>query len=226
MKQKRFILLIAAVLLLVFPALAVAATPPKLGERGWKIKIAQEKLNVVGVTTPVTGVYSKDTAEALRKFQKTNKLTTNGLLDDKTYAKLVGAAFEREGIRGVSGKAVVRTVAKYKGVPYTFGGATPKGFDCSGYVNYVFNEYKAKLPRTADAQCLAGIFVLQKDLREGDLVFFITEGSGPSHVGIYAGNANFWHASSSKGIMLSNLREDYWRTRYYRARRVLTEAGR
>ena len=115
-----------------------------------------------------------------------------------------------EGIPDVRGKDIVKTAAKYKGVPYKFGGTTPKGFDCSAYVQYVFGRHDAKLPRTADAQVLDGIFVYA---------------SGASHVGIYAGSGKFWSASTSRGVVLDSLDTGYWKEHYYGARRVLIENG-
>lgn len=81
------------------------------------------------------------------------------------------------------------------------------------------------MPRSADVQVLEGIFVLQKDLKPGDLVFFSTYAPGASHVGIYAGSGKFWSASTSKGVVLSSLQDSYWKSRYYGARRVLIENG-
>lgn len=221
MKQKLYMAVTLALLILVLPETALAAsTPLKVGDKGWKVKVAQQKLNIIGINTEITGSFSANTERALKDFQKKHKLKVTGLLDDTTYQKVINAAFEKEGIRGVSGKEIITTAAKYKGVPYKFGGTTPKAFDCSGYVQYVFAQHKAKLPRMADAQCLEGIFVLKKDLREGDLVFFTTYEPGASHVGIYAGKDKFWNASSH-GVMLSSLKEKYWSERYYGARRVL-----
>ena len=221
MKQKLYMAVTLALLILVLPETALAASSPlKVGDKGWKVKVAQQKLNVIGINTEITGSFSANTEKALKDFQQKYKLKVTGLLDDATYQKVINAAFEKEGIRGVSGKEIITTAAKYKGVPYRFGGTTPKAFDCSGYVQYVFAQHKAKLPRMADAQCLEGIFVLKKDLREGDLVFFTTYEPGASHVGIYAGKDKFWNASSH-GVMLSSLKEKYWSERYYGARRVL-----
>ena len=225
MKQKLCMAVALALLILVLPETVLAASVPlKVGDKSWKVKVTQQKLNVVGINTEITGNFSKDTEKALKDFQQKNKLKVTGLLDDVTYQKVISAAFEKEGIRGVSGKEIITTAAKYKGIPYKFGGTTPKAFDCSGYVQYVFAQHKARLPRMADAQCLEGIFVLKKDLREGDLVFFTTYEPGASHVGIYAGKDKFWNASSH-GVMLSSLKEKYWSDHYYGARRVLADSS-
>ena len=226
MRHKLYLTVICVLLILLLPQTVLAASAPlKTGDKGWKVKVAQQKLNVIGINTEITGRFSKETENALKKFQKKYKLKVTGLLDDKTYRKVIDAAFAREGIRGVSGTEIIATAARYKGVPYKFGGTTPKAFDCSGYVQYVFAQHKAKLPRLADAQCLEGIFVLKKDLREGDLVFFTTYEPGASHVGIYAGKNNFWNASSH-GVMLSSLKEKYWSEHYYGARRVLADSDK
>ena len=195
-------------------------------QSNWRLKVAQQKLQVLGFSDErPSGRMTEATGSALKSFQKQHKLKADGELNDATYHKLTWEAFAKEGIPKVKGKEIVSRAAKYKGVPYVFGGTTPKGFDCSGYVQYVFKDCKAKLPRLADEQALQGIFVTQKQLRPGDLVFFTTYAAGASHVGIYAGDGQFWSASSSKGVMLSSLKDDYWKQRYYGARRVLITNG-
>lgn len=192
----------------------------------WKTKVAQQKLLLLGYSSEKpNGHLSKATETALKKFQKDNGLKNTGKLDDKTYRKLNWIAFTKEGISKVKGTDIVKAASKHKGVPYVFGGTTPKGFDCSGYVQYVFQKKQAKLPRTADAQALQGIFVTQSQLKPGDLVFFTTYEAGASHVGIYAGNNKFWSSTSSKGVTLVSLQDSYWKSRYYGARRVLIENG-
>lgn len=192
----------------------------------WRLKVAQQKLQVLGLSSEKpSGRMTESTSTALKSFQKQHKLQANGKLDDVTYRKLTWEAFTKEGIAKVQGRDIVSRAAKYKGVPYVFGGTTPKGFDCSGYVQHVFKDCKAKLPRLADEQALEGVFVTQKQLRPGDLVFFTTYTAGASHVGIYAGEGKFWSATSSRGIVLSSLKEDYWKSRYYGARRVLITNG-
>ena len=195
-------------------------------QSNWRLKVAQQKLQVLGFSDErPSGRMTDATSSALKSFQKHYKLKADGELNDATYHKLTWEAFAKEGIPKVKGKEIVSRAAKYKGVPYVFGGTTTKGFDCSGYVQYVFKDCKAKLPRLADEQALQGIFVTQKQLRPGDLVFFTTYAAGASHVGIYAGDGQFWSASSSKGVILSSLKDDYWKQRYYGARRVLITNG-
>lgn len=198
----------------------------QLQQSNWRLKVAQQKLQVLGFSDErPSGRMTEATSSALKSFQKRHKLKADGELNDATYHKLTWEAFAKEGIPKVKGKEIVSRAAKYKGVPYVFGGTTTNGFDCSGYVQYVFKDCKAKLPRLADEQALQGIFVTQKQLRPGDLVFFTTYAAGASHVGIYAGDGQFWSASSSKGVMLSSLKDDYWKQRYYGARRVLITNG-
>lgn len=227
MRKKSWLTVICCLLLVcLLPSLAMAKNKTKAPARDWKLTVAQQKLELLGYGVDrKDGRISKDTTEAIKKFQKENGLKKSGKLDTKTYNKISWEAFKMEGIPDVRGKDIVKTAAKYKGVPYKFGGTTPKGFDCSAYVQYVFGRHDAKLPRTADAQVLDGIFVLKSKLKPGDLVFFSTYASGASHVGIYAGSGKFWSASTSRGVVLDSLDTGYWKEHYYGARRVLIENG-
>ena len=116
---------------------------------------------------------------------------------------------------------IIQTGKKYIGVPYVWGGSTPSGFDCSGFVQYVFRQHGISLPRTSAQQYGVGTAVSKAALKAGDLVFFNTSGSGVSHLGIYLGNGEFLHASTSKGVTISLLSNSYWATRYIGAKRVL-----
>ncbi|WP_102346170.1 C40 family peptidase [Bacillus sp. Marseille-P3661] len=119
--------------------------------------------------------------------------------------------------------SLIKNSKKYIGTPYVFGAKSPSaGFDCSGFAQYVFEEKGIQLPRTTSQQFKAGKAINKKDLIKGDLVFFQTYRTGPSHLGIYIENNKFIHASTSKGITISSLNESYWNSRYIGARRVLT----
>ncbi|MBV8153505.1 MAG: C40 family peptidase [Candidatus Eremiobacteraeota bacterium] len=115
---------------------------------------------------------------------------------------------------------LTRSALRFLGTPYVFGGDSPSGFDCSAYVQHVFGMVGISLPRTADAQYDVGSAAVGGP-QPGDLVFFQTYTYGPSHVGIYLGNGEFVHASSSHGVMVSKLSESYWASRYLGAKRLI-----
>lgn len=117
-------------------------------------------------------------------------------------------------------RQLTSSALRFLGTPYVFGGTNSSGFDCSGYVQHVFAMLGVSVPRTADAQYDAGHRVLG-GMKAGDLVFFHTYAPGVSHVGIYIGNGNFVHASSSHGVMVSSLSDSYWAARYLGAKRLI-----
>lgn len=114
---------------------------------------------------------------------------------------------------------LVQFAEQFTGTPYRWGGTTPSGFDCSGFVQYVFAHMGRTLPRTSYGQYGAGYGISKSDLKPGDIVFFDTYGSGASHDGIYVGNGQFINAASSR-VEIDNLNSDYWATHYIGARRV------
>ncbi|MGN7408130.1 C40 family peptidase [Sporosarcina sp. SAFN-010] len=111
---------------------------------------------------------------------------------------------------------------KFKGAPYLWGGTTPAGFDCSGYILHVYTHFNMSLPRTSEDQFKVGTPVALDDLQPGDLVFFKdTYKPGISHTGIYLGNNQFISAASS-GVTVDKLTgHSYWGPRYAGAKRVL-----
>jgi hypothetical protein len=112
--------------------------------------------------------------------------------------------------------------ASFLGTPYVYGGSSPWGFDCSGFVSYLYKQHDIQLHRCADAQMQDGLIVSRDNLRVGDLVFFSIEGPWvASHVGIYVGNGQMIH-SANGGVHYSSLDADYWDRYYVGARRILS----
>ncbi len=110
----------------------------------------------------------------------------------------------------------------WKGVRYRMGGTSKRGIDCSAFVQTTFRQqFGLDLPRSTYEQEDSGKSIQRGKLRPGDLVLFHS-GSTGRHVGIYLGNDSFVHASTSNGVMISNLNEAYWKNRYRDARRVLS----
>lgn len=109
---------------------------------------------------------------------------------------------------------------KWRGVPYRLGGNNQKGIDCSALVQILYKEqFGIDLPRTTATQVKEGKKVSRKDLKIGDLVFFKT-GRNTRHVGVYIGDNQFVHASTSRGVMISTL-NNYWNNSYWQGRRIL-----
>ena len=127
------------------------------------------------------------------------------------------------GHQPVSGnvKEVLTYAHTFTGVPYKFGGTTPEGFDCSGYIRHVFKKIGYDMPRQADEQFRVGKKVEKSNLQPGDLVFFETYEPGISHSGIYIGDGQFISATSSSGVAVADIDDSYWGPRYVGAKRVL-----
>jgi cell wall-associated NlpC family hydrolase len=122
---------------------------------------------------------------------------------------------------GTAGPALARTAETLLGLPYREGGALPDGFDCSGLVNYVFARHGIAVPRDVRRQAAAGAAVARDDIAPGDLVFFSTTGSGPTHVGIALEGGRFVHAPKSGGVVrVESMSASYWTSRFVTARRV------
>jgi cell wall-associated NlpC family hydrolase len=119
------------------------------------------------------------------------------------------------------GSAIVSEALSLQGVPYRNGGSDPSGFDCSGFVWYVFGRQGVGIPRTVAAQFGAGQAVDADDLEPGDLVFFETAQSPASHVGVVIDADRFVHAPSSRGeVRVERLSAPYWSRRFAGARRL------
>ena len=119
------------------------------------------------------------------------------------------------------GLAIVSAALRLRGTPYAPGGSTPNGFDCSGFVQYVFAEQGLALPRTVTGLFDASVEIPFEQLSPGDLLFFRTSADEPSHVAIAVGDGTFVHAPSSRGVVrVESLATAYWRERFDSVRRV------
>ena len=121
-------------------------------------------------------------------------------------------------------KQIIRTAEKYLGIPHCMGGTTKKCLDCSGLTYLSFTANKINIPRRSQDQARYGIIVLDKnELKKGDLVFFTKSYNSPdyiTHVGIYLGNGRFIHASTSKGVIITEIQNPWWSERFVFGTRV------
>lgn len=156
-----------------------------------------------------TGYFGSLTEQSVISFQKDNYLAADGIVGHATA-------------RTIKVDLITSSSKNYLGVPYVWGGTSPSGFDCSGFIYYVFLNNGIAIPRTTDLQYYnAGTWVSYNNLEPGDLVFFTTYAPGPSHVGMYLGNGQFIQASSSKGVTISDLSNSYFSARYIGAKRII-----
>ena len=237
---------------LLFASHTVFASPTlQEGSHGHDVLLLQKKLQAVGYEiSSVDGVYGAETERAVAEFQRDNKIRITGIVNNATWRALQrakkikwgsdvpkpitkknDAALKSKGALAPNNtpilarnkvSALLQTARSYIGVPYQFGGTTPKAFDCSGYLQYVFAKNGINIPRTADEQYKLGLRTkTSKQLVPGDLVFFTTYEAGASHCGIYLGEDKFIHASSSKGVRIDTLKDDYWAPRYLGGKHIV-----
>lgn len=124
---------------------------------------------------------------------------------------------------------VVWTAVTYKGVPYKYGGTTRKGMDCSGLIHTSFKKRNIYLPRTSYSMFSEGYEIPLREVRRGDLLFFITakKRNVVNHVGLVTSvdndNIQFIHSTTSRGVIVSSLSMPYWKAAFYKAKRVLRD---
>jgi cell wall-associated NlpC family hydrolase len=164
------------------------------------------------VATTNSTVVQKQVATTNSTVAEKPAVTSNSTVTEKPAVTSNSTVTEKPAETSASKvQAIIDEAKKYIGTPYSWGGNTPAGFDCSGFTKYVFNKVGISLPRTTAAQWDATTPVNSPSI--GDLVFFETYKKGPSHVGIYLGNSKFISAASS-GVTISDMTSTYWKTRY------------
>jgi cell wall-associated NlpC family hydrolase len=146
--------------------------------------------------------------------------------DKKVDLKTVTAKSKTAAANTSSGpldsQKMMDVILGYLGTPYLYGGDTKAGIDCSAFSQQVFDQAATvTLPRTTHDQVQQGMAAAKENLKFGDLVFFNTTGTSPSHVGIYIGDALFAHASEAFGVTISSLESTYFKKRFTEARRII-----
>ncbi|WP_217585477.1 NlpC/P60 family protein [Lentibacillus saliphilus] len=211
------------------------------------VKIVQETLQYFGYYTgEVDGLFGPLTTKAVEKAEDIHDIqlmpqvtetalqtlyetdTTESTVStnqqpaqQETEATEQKKPVETKEVKKKSGNDVtslIQTAQSLLGTPYVWGGTSPGGFDCSGFIQYVFKSQNKTTPRTVSDMWNFSQPVNNRSI--GDLVFFETYKPGPSHMGIYIGDGKFIHAGVSKGVSVSHLSENYWKTRYLGTRRV------
>ncbi len=138
-------------------------------------------------------------------------------LASQFFSQVMGVA-----VSATSNTKMYQFIYDWLGTPYRLGGDTKKGIDCSGFAYELYNKTFNTIIGNNSRNIFSMVNPINKiDLKEGDLVFFKIHSKAISHVGVYIGDNKFAHASSSKGVMISNLQEPYWQRYFYKGGRVL-----
>lgn len=194
----------------------------RMGDQGSEVAEIQGYLIKLGYDVMADGDYGPSTVDAVKSFQQTQGLKASGMVDENTYRVLIGREMPEVSRGTVSmARRLIATAMQYIGTPYVFGGnSLYYGIDCSAYTQQIYAQIGINLPRTADVQYEVGTPISRSELLPGDEVFFTTYTYGASHCGIYVGDGNFIHASSSRGVTISSLNDHYYSTHYIGARRM------
>jgi lipoprotein Spr len=177
-------------------------------------------------------VYLKKASDALEaepvlsKPERTDRMPDNLTDVEKSNWLQLKYSIQMDiAVEEINNIPLLQKIDEWWGTPYVLGGSSKRGVDCSYFTLDVMNAiYNTNLKRTAAEQYTQSEKIDWSDLKEGDLIFFKTDGSRSiSHVGIYMTNNKFAHASTSQGVTISDLSEPYWQKRLYSLGRVLKQ---
>ena len=142
-------------------------------------------------------------------------LPDNTAIETATPIQLKYAVLLNTEVEAVQNETLFSAIDEWYGTRYELGGSSKDGIDCSAFVQAVYSKlFQIAMPRTVKEQYQMVRHISRTELKEGDLVFFHTHGSGVTHVGIYLQNNKFVHAATSGGVMISDLFEEYWVNRF------------
>ncbi|MEB6622480.1 NlpC/P60 family protein [Enterobacter roggenkampii] len=166
------------------------------------------KFTVIAGLVLTSAFFSTSALSSTLKDKRTNSFSYSTALNENEVKQKLLSEFSR-----------------WEGVKYKFGGSSTQGIDCSALMQAIYHSAFAehlpgRLPRTTAQQLTQGISTGKHELRAGDLVFF-RMAKNERHVGVYIGDDRFIHASTSQGVMISSLNNDYWDKRYKTARRIM-----
>ena len=210
----------------------------RIGDVHERVAEIQQKLKEYGyyAGATVNNYYGTMTQTAVFNFQKANGITPDGIAGSATQARLfdetpvnfndyLAAGGLEYSPRDELVADILNYAKQYQGVPYVYGGASPSGFDCSGFTMYVYRHFGYYFAHGATAQSnRLGAELSSSQLLPGDLVFFDTNGGHDSieHVGIYIGNGEFIHASSGSGrVIINSLYSGYYSGTFLWGKRVI-----
>lgn len=192
-----------------------------IGSQNGDVTSLQADLRTLGYFTyPTnTGYFGEVTATAVMAFQKAHGLEENGKVGLTTGPMIKAEADAKRPAASAVGTQLIESAQNYVGTPYRWAGRDENGFDCSGFVGFIYAQQNIELHRTAADIYTQGSAT--SNPQPGDLVFFTTYDSGATHVGLYLGNNQFISATSSHGVKIDSLSDGYWGPRYLGARTVL-----
>jgi cell wall-associated NlpC family hydrolase len=165
----------------------------------------------------------------LNKLSKTKKANDFIKEQNKLISKIDSLEDKRESLTksalDYNKENILKNAKKHLGEDYVWGGTNPGGFDCSGYMQYIYKKEGVSIPRTANQQSKVGKEVSRFELKKGDLLFFLTDKSRNipvTHVGMYLGDDKFIHAASKrKGIIISSFNKSRYSKLFVKATRII-----
>ncbi|HLQ98520.1 MAG TPA: NlpC/P60 family protein [Candidatus Dormibacteraeota bacterium] len=198
----------------------------EIAEKKHQIKLAEEVTQESLATLYEDDMQAEQfqEVESLQQEMTSNESPNQEMTETENETQIEDVSEEHDEIKVVQSEGysdhndVIEAARSFIGTPYVWGGESESGFDCSGFIQYVFQTQDITIPRT-----VSDIWNFAQPVDSpsvGDLVFFETYQPGPSHLGIYVGDGKFIHAGASRGVEVSELKNSYWDQRYLGAKTI------